>query len=205
MNKKRLASHFQYGWIGYVAIAAAVILIWLMLFGFVGKVPTGQRLNVSVFGKEFNAEKLATDLTDGNVFSENKPMKISVQTEYDENKNMLLYTLGVRAVGETDVIIIEEQYLSENFGHTYFSEISKDIAEKYFGGKELYSEDGDLFGVLVYDGYEQNNFTKYYGGEERCYAFITGGCRTAGTINGGLEGNDAAFDLILFLMGNSNV
>lgn len=187
MKTEKWTAHLQYSWPVYGAVIGCTALFWCFLFHLSDAVPASQRLNIACFGQGFLAEEWDRELAGER--SGYGLRETHVTAEYAENRNYLSYLLAVRAVGDTDVVIIEEPYLYDGIGNAYFAELSAELMREWFPGAELYTENGATFGLLLYDGADETAFVQRYQGKNRCWAFLTPACQTAGSLNDGEAGN----------------
>ena len=207
MNKKALINHLHYYFWLYAVVFVAVIVFWYFLFSALAKPAANERLNLTFIGININDKGLQEHLT------ENIP-KISEQTikkseveqlTWTDDYNMNL-TLLARSNGNSDIIIIEESTISEkniSLG-AYFAELEKAKVKSYFGEEtEVYEQNGKVYGVCIYDGEKANNFSDYYTGNVKCWAFITPASHNAAKWNGeGKEEDAVALEVLKYLTGD---
>lgn len=199
MNKNRIKAHFQYGWWVYPVIFAAVSVLWWTVFSRLAEPKADELLNITIVG-EADDTGLAEDLSaalKGKTAKELKEINIEVVSG---DNFMLADIVAMRCMGETDLLIFEEDYLlqpmSSNFGP-----IDSELLKSYFPDAELYEEEGEVLGMLLFDGDKDCRFAGYYSGDSKCWVFITPTSENAAMLNGeGTEENNTALLAIRYLM-----
>lgn len=199
MSRSRVKTHFQYGWWIYLIIIAAVIIFWCTVFSRLAEPDSDEMLNITIVG-DADDEALSADLAEALEGKTAKPLK-EINIEIVSGDDAALSDIvTMRCLGETDFIIFEEEYIirpvSSNFGP-----VDEDGWRTYFPDAQLYEEEGAIYGMLLYDGQTECNFTDYYSGDQRCWVFVTPVSENAAALNGkGEAQDDAALQAIQYLM-----
>lgn len=199
MNRSRIKAHFQYSWWIYLVICAAVVVFWCSVFSHLAAPKADEMLNITIVG-DADGEKLSEELQNALEGKTQKPLReIHVEVVSPTNA-MLADIVAMRCLGETDLIIFEEDALvtpvSSNFGS-----IDREQLKEYFPDAVLYEEEGETFGMLLYDGETDCHFSEYYSGDQSCWVFITPCSENAAMLNGkGTKENDTALQAIQYLM-----
>lgn len=198
MNR-RTKAHFQYGWWVYILIIVAVITLWVSVFSQLAKPKPYEVLNITFVGSA-DDKNLKDDLQNALKDKTSYPLKkINVEVVSGKALN-LAEIISMRCMGETDLIIFEEDYIVKPLSLN-FKGIDGSKLNGYFNGATLYNEDEKTYGMQLYDGSTKTNFTKYYKGENKWWALITPTSENVAKINGiGEEKNDAALQAIKYLM-----
>lgn len=201
MDKSRIRTHFQYSWWVYIVIIVLTSVLWCTVFGRLAQPKADEMLNITIVG-DVDDSSLAEDLARALEGKTSKPLK-EVNIEVVSGSNgMLGDIIAMRCLGETDLMIFEEDYLlrpmSSNFGV-----IDTEQLKQYITDAEFYNEDGEVLGMLLYDGMTDCNFVRYYSGDKKFWVFITPVSENAAMVNGkGTEDADAALQAITYLMEN---
>lgn len=199
MNR-RTKAHFQYGWWVYLLIVVAAITLWVAVFAQLARPKAYEVLNITIVG-EVNGDKITEDLVkelDGKTAHPLK--KINVEVVSGKSLN-LAEVIAMRCIGDTDLILFDEEFLFKTMSSN-FKAVDGEKLNSWFGGITPYEEEDKTYGMLLYDGVSQTNFSNYYNGENKFWAFITPVSENAAKINGvGEEENDSALQAIKYLMG----
>lgn len=198
--KQRLLYRWPICLLGLVTLVFIVSTLWNQIT----KPDMNEKLSICFVGQNFNHEEAQSQLSQKpSPFTEQVLKELTVESLYHDNGTMLAEALTVRCIGETDFIILEDDYLFDQIGSRYFSEIPKDIAKLYFPDAETYEEDGRIYGIRVHspdDGGESSAFSKYYKGENACWLFFTVVSENTAGMNGkGNTADTAALDLAAYL------
>ena len=196
MNK-RVKTHFQYSWWAYILIIVAVITLWVSVFVKLAEPKADERLNITIVGS-VDGKNIAADLEKALESKTNKPLK-EINVEIIAGDNVQIgEIIAMRCMGETDLIIFEEEYIVKPLSLN-FKPVDESRIKEYFGSSDLYKEDDKTYGVLLYDGTSQINFKTYYKGDKKFYAFVTPVSENCAKLNGkGAEESDAAIQAIKY-------
>ena len=165
--------HLQYDWWKYVAALLIPLLLWCSVFSVLKKPKANERLHILLLGTELNCQTIEQELTtylQENYSQEIKSVQVTMAQYSEENyKNQLL-----SATYSYDIIIISENQMKDTVGQDYFfilpTEMGASEIQLYY---ETVNEQSLPFGVVLFDGKQENTFSKHYTGTERCFAFIS--------------------------------
>lgn len=196
--KRAIKTHFQYSWWVYLLIIAAVITLWVSIFTKLAEPKAYEKLNITIVGN-VDGDALSFDLEKVLEGKTNKPLK-EINVEVVSVNNLQLgEIIAMRCMGETDLIIFEEDYIVKPLSSN-FSPFEENALKNSFPDAEIYSENGKAYGTLLFDGISQTNFKTYYQGDKKFYAFITPVSENCAALNGkGEKENDAVIQAIKYL------
>ena len=190
-----------YSWWKYLLVITLSTFVWQMVFGMMESPDKNEKIRITYIGENLSCEDMETELY--RVVDERTDQKIkNITVENPVNGGSTYYhsLLATRVYG-SDFIIIEESSLLETMGETYFSEIPSAKLEQYIEDVEYYCENGVPYGLLLYDGTTENQFSRYYTGTEKCYLFITHTTvNFADVVENGNATDDAALRILEYFM-----
>lgn len=193
-----------YRWPVYVLGIVALIFVLSTAWENLTKPAMNEKLSVCFVGQDFRDAEAQTTLSESFGAFTAQPLKdLTAESIYYDNGNLMAEALTVRCVGETDFIILEDDYLIEEIGSRYFSEIPAEIVQQYFPEAVTYQEDGRVYGICVYSPEEEitdTGFSEFYDGSNSCWLFFTIVSENTAGMNGkGTQSDTAALDLAAYL------
>lgn len=197
-SRKRLLYRWPLYLLGLVALVFIITTLWNRFTA----PAMNEKLSVCIVGQNFRDADAQHTLSENPKFFTDQTLKeLTVESLYHDNGSLLAEALTVRCVGETDFIILEDDYLFEEIGSRYFSEIPAEIVQQYFPGAVTYEENGHIYGICVHSPeMEDTVFSEYYEGTNSCWLFFTIVSENAAGMNGkGAESDTAALDLAAYL------
>jgi hypothetical protein len=163
MKLKRdvVTNHLRYSWVTYVGIVLASAAVWVIVFSAMLRTKDYQKL--SVFLCEVAIDEPGMEQSLQSLLEKTGRRLDYVDVEpADIASGEFMNILAMRAVAETDFIILPESMIRFNTGSTYFAPMDKSIAEKYFGpDTRYYEEDGKVYAVILGGDGSGSNFSKY--------------------------------------------
>lgn len=199
MNKDRIRAHFRYSWWVYLVIAAAATALWCSVFAKLADPKADEMLNITFVGETEPAD-FSDDLRKALEGKTSKPLKEINLEVVSSTNGMIGDIIAMRCLGGTDLIIFEEDALLEPMSSN-FGGLDREQMRERFGDAVFYEEDGDLMGLLLYDGEAGCRFLRYYSGNQKCWVFIPPKAENTARLNGeGDAEDDAALQAIQYLM-----
>ena len=198
---KKSTAHLQYGWWKYLLIALLSITIWSVVFDVLSAPEKNEKIRITCVGDDFLCDALEEDLWKKlPEITEQRLEKIAVESPVNGQSTDFYSVMAARAYG-ADLIIVEESAITETFGQSFFMPLPVEELPEALSDRELYVEEGAVYGILLYDGTTPNVFSRFYGGDQRCFVFITHNCvNAAGVMGVGDAQDDAALRLIEYLL-----
>lgn len=203
-TKGTFRNRLLYRWPLYLLVLVALTFVLSTVWERLAAINMNQKLSVCFVGKNFRdadvQERLSQEM---HVFTEQALKNLTVESLYYDNGSLLAEALTVRCVGETDFMILEEDYLVDEIGSRYFCKIPAELVQKYFPGAKTYTEDNNIYGIRIYSQEEEEEssiFSEYYDGDNSCWLFFTIVSENVDAMNGkGVGGDTAALDLAAYL------
>ena len=198
---KKPTAHLQYSWWKYLLVAMLSITIWCIVFDALSAPKKNQQIRITCIGDDFACSQLQTALEQELPKKTSQRIrKIAVESPINGESTDYFTVMTTRAHG-ADLIIAAESAMTEIFGQSYFKPLPVEKLPESLQGLSYYTENGEVYGILLYDGTTQNRFSQFYSGSERCYVFITHKSENAAGILGvGNETDDAALRCIEYLL-----
>lgn len=199
-GRKALRNKLLYRWPLILLGLVAVIFLGTVIGRRLTAPAPNEKLSVCLVGQNFNAEAMREALyTDTRRFTGQELRDLTVEMIYNENGSVIAETLTTRIIDGVDLIILEEDYVFDGLGESYFASIPEAVADTYFPGATLYSEAGQIYAIkLDKDG--GSRFSEFYGGNETCLLFVNAASVNTGAMNGRGDPEDtAALELASYL------
>lgn len=203
-EKRPVRNKLLYRWPVYLLGVTALVFLISMLWGRLTESSPNEKLSVCFVGQNFlNVEAEQRLSRDMGTFTNQGIEGLTVDSLYNDNGALLAEALTIRVIGDTDFVILEDDYVFDGIGGSYFSPIPTETVERYFPGAQTYEESGVIYGVLLYspqNGSNETVFSEYYYGEKDCWLFFTVVSENAAGMNGkGSTDDTAALDLAAYL------
>ena len=188
---------FQYNWWKYLAVILIPILLWTGIFDSLKKPTPQQRVSILCIGSGFDTATMEQQLSAALPSLTNQPLKaITVSAEQPDKAS--LGALLTARVFQYDIVIIQQDYLFENIGQHYFSQLTPDFTAQ-FPGIPLY-RDSEQNAYALQIG-SHSRFSGYYTGSQDCYLFVSPESVNFDRLNGnGQAGNNAALKAVFYLL-----
>lgn len=201
MKRDKVFSRLAYTWWVYVVSAVVVICFWLLIFNQILKPKDNEKLLITFIGPDFDNAGLEADLNKKlPEISSQKIKNITVESLFNEREDKMSELLYARS-RDADIIIVRQDCVISGMGEYYFRPVDTDSYAEAFGDVQFYEEDGTPYGILLYDGENANNFSKYYGAESKCWLFLTYNSPNTGGLNGtGEISDDSALKTVQWLL-----
>jgi hypothetical protein len=185
----------------YIAIAALACLIWIPSFNAATQPKRNERLSVAFIGEGLDTKALQGALADQIPELSKQPIKqINVANADIDNFYMeqTLYSIA----DQSDFIILTEDNIRDDTISFYFDSVKKsEILVAFAPDAEYYLIDGAIAGIKIGGGDMNNNFMRFYSGEQQCYCFFGYKSESLKTLNGiGNENQDAALKALEWLL-----
>lgn len=199
--KQSIRNHLIYNWWKYVAVAVAVIAIWVYLFGVLAKPKENEKIKITFVGNDLKNVLMQEDiLNDIDKLQGKQNIKeVGVECLYSEDSFTLNTILSTRVLSDTDIVILKQSTLENFEAESYFVDLSSSAVTENFGDVQTFEKNGKIYGIKL-NG--DNAFKKYYDGKEDCYLFITPVSVNFGGINGNGNNEDSVcINLVNYLLG----
>lgn len=195
--------HLQLNWWKYAAVAFAAIALWCGIFSSLSSPAQNEQLSILYMGDALDADGLQAylqaampSITQQTI----RKVRVTATVPDGMNSKSLLMTY----CASYDLIIIQQSHLAPNVGQTIFARLTEDMLSCFPDAKTYTEpvEGGTLpFGLVLYDGSHQNNFSAFCAGAECCYLFFSPYSVNFDGLNEyGQAGNDAGIATVqLFL------
>lgn len=202
MNRKEFNNYLSYNWWAYVAIVLVVVILWLSVFTVLAKPSPNEKLHISFVGTDFYNDSLETQLKKVvPTLSSQEIKSLYVESVYSDNTYILSQIVTTRCIGDTDFLIYTRDLITDEMGRSLFAPLSIEDTRRLFGDVEVLEFENKVYGILVFDGNNSNNFSKYYNGEEKCYlSFTPVSENIAGLNNKGNQSDDIALKVVQWLL-----
>ncbi len=180
-----------------IIVLVLVVVFWLFAMTMVDKPSQDECLYITFVGKNFDNTSLETffeEYISNNTNQELRELSVNAITDPDDYSSGIALT--VRAIGEADFIVYEEEYCKDIDYN--FLPLTNELLEE-FSSYDTFDVDGVPYGIAIPTN---DNFSKFYKGESKCYAFITKVSENMAGLNGnGETENDAALIALKYLLG----
>jgi hypothetical protein len=188
MNK-RFSTYMFYNWYYYIVYAIIVIFFWILLFTNLGAAKDNEK--ISIFLGTYDVDRVELTALIEDSLRDTIIKEINVDSSYDKG-NQFGYIFATRGMVNTDILILNENYVREEDFSIYFKALDLFIIEKYLPTdvKHSYLEyDDKVYGILVYSEEENVNVLAdiiSYNNEEnndRYYLFLNKSSKNLGEMN----------------------
>ncbi len=219
-----ISEHLRENWAKYLAVLAAAILLWGVVFDSLAKPKYNEQVVISFFGDEIDIKGINERLYASRESFTSQPLK-NIYISYEQNDIADLNQILMARMETSDIIIFTEDMLVDKDGgnarvalYAHFRflgagdkpELLKNIIGERADSLE-YFYDTDINGVKRpigiylngFDGAEGKNiFESHYNGKHRCVAVFCQKSVNIGKMFDGGDGTDtAAIDALLYLLG----
>ena len=188
-------------WITYLAIILIPIVFWCSIYSVLDNPKDNEKFAVLFVGEGLDTEGLQQYIS----VNMNDPRIKSIEVESTTIYESLYYDYLKTRCYDYDLIIISESNMRDHVGRVVFE---REIMLSQYGERlpesEYYYEniEGDEipFGFVLNDEVNDNLFSGYYIGNEKCYLFLSPRSVNLDQINGeGVKGDDYALKVLLAL------
>ena len=203
---KRYLSHFQYHWIKYILIIVLPIILWTSIFDILAEPADSERFRIYFIGEGLNCEDLSAHIENQIPFlteqaSRIREVSVSSSIVPDETAS----SVAMARSYDYDLIIIPESFMSKNIGQANFNALDTQLVDELLSSVTYYTEpfyeEERSYGMVLFDGQQNNVFSEYYNGTETCYVFFSSHSVNLGQLNttGNTE-DDVALTVLDYLL-----
>lgn len=164
--------HLQFNWWKYAAIVILSVALWCGIFGVLAAPGQDQQISIVYIGSDLDTQALQSRVQDALSGQQVREVTVTavLPDEASYKSSLMNYSVSY------DIIIIEESSLADKVGQTVFARLTEALLAQ-FPDAAAYTEQtesGTLpFGLTLYDGTAQTNFSACYAGTECCYVFFS--------------------------------
>lgn len=192
-----MTKYFSKNILKIVIVFVLVVIFWLFAMTMIDKPAQNECLYITFVGKNFDDTSFEDFLEEyTKINSDQQLREIAVSSVTDPTDYNSSIALTVRAIGEADFMIYEEEFCSGVDAN--FPPLSEELLS-LFSEYETYDVDGVPYGIKIPNN---ENLSKYYKGTNTCYVFITGISENMAGLNGvGNANDDVALITLQYLLG----
>lgn len=196
---KKIISKMFDNWYIYLLIVALSITIWTTIFKNLKEPNKNEKVEITYFGEYLDNKLLKNDLLEmleKENYSNIKKVSITCHP-VSENKYYFKQLLMSR-IYQSDLIMIDNNLIDNNFASTYFEPLNVNILNSYSQNITYYKENNKEYGILL-DVNENDTFSKYL--KNSTYLFVCSNSYNIAKMYGvGNENDDVALKVISYLL-----
>ncbi len=192
--------HIQRHWWKYVLSVVAFMMLWTIVFDSLSAPRKNEKIRIFYLGEQLDCRRLEDELSlilPG--LTDQKIKEISVENPVGEVNRDFYSILATRVYG-ADIIIFEEDLLTDDLVKTHFLPLPSELTKELFDQETLYAVDGVPYGFRI----PSERLSRFYDGDKSCCAFLTHSSVNAAGIYGcGNVYDDAALRIVQYWMGTN--